>query len=82
MRSGGNSETSGSPTLTRVEVVFLFYAGGAPGQVLRPHPAAFSAVRNDSAFQEMKPGSPNRGGLCRVVKVSVFRYLTFIFFVC
>ena len=81
MRSGGNSETSGSPTLTRVEVVFLFYAGGAPGQVASLASRTFSAVRGDSTFQEMK-AAVNQGRVVCFVKVSAFRYLTFIFSVC
>lgn len=66
MRSGGNSETSGSPTLNRVEVVFLLYAGGALGQVHWSPLRIFRPIRNDSAFQEMKPAVEPKGELCVV----------------
>lgn len=63
MRGGGNPETSGSPTLTRVEVVFLFYAGGAPGQAARLASRTFpDSVAIPLSGDET--GSQSEGGLC------------------
>jgi hypothetical protein len=66
---------SGSPTLNRVEVVFLVYAGTLPGQAIKPYAQSILAFRNHSAFQEMKLAAGQ-------LRVSAFRHLTPKFFVC